>query len=842
MADDLKRVGLVFKQDGAAEFTKSMKEVNAAVKENYSEFRKAKSQWDDNTSSAEKLRTRQKYLADQTQNYTEKTKILRSELDELESAENRDETAISKKRAELNNAESSLNNYKKGLEEVNKELTHGKATLNEYGDKLKDFGGKSENVGKNLTKKVTAPILGVGVAAVKIAADFDQSMSNVRAVAGASEKEFESLREKAIELGADTAFSAKEVADAMTEMAKAGWTSQQILDGMSGVLDAASASGEDLASVATIVADAITGFGLSAKESTRVADLLTEAANAGTIDISDLGESFKYVAPLSRTMGVSIEDVTTALAAMSDSGIKGSQAGTALRGMLSRMIKPTDQVQAAMDALGITISDNHGNFKSLNQIVTELRGKFDGLSDEQKGYYATCIAGQPGQAGMLALLNKTQEEYDGIAESMRNSNGVAKETSEIMRDNLNSDLEELGGNLESSAIKLTENLMPQLRELVKWLSNIVDKFTDLDPKTQDMILKIVGITAVAGPLIIVLGKISNGLGDVFHFTSNLIGLFEEGGALSGGIGFAKSGFKALWGVISGNPIVSVIILIGLLIGALIGLYNRNKEFHDKVNKIYDSMKQGVKDWVDDTERSWDEMTKSVGTQCNQLKNDTVSKIQQTHESIKHWWSETKSDTGNTWSSVTTQVSDACTKLKNHADDAVEGMAVKFSKLPGKITGAIGDLRNSGAKAIQNFIDGFRSINIPTPHFKIIGSFGFNPPSVPHLSVKWNKAGAILNHPTVLPMAANGQFQGMGEDGPEAITPISLLKQYIAEENTKSNAQLVEALKEVLNITIQNDNRTYIGNHEFYKTVSDTVSKRIESKQYGKIGAKGRFAY
>ena len=185
------------------------------------------------------------------------------------------------------------------------------------GNNISGIGKSLTSVGTTLTKNVTVPLTAISVAGLKVATDFEKGMSEVKAISGATGDEFDALREKAIELGADTAFSAGEVAEAMVEMAKAGWDSQQIIDGMSGVLAAAAASGEGLASVSTIVADAITGFGLAASDSTKVADLLTQAANSGTIGISDLGESFKYIAPVAGAMGLSIEDVTTALSAMS---------------------------------------------------------------------------------------------------------------------------------------------------------------------------------------------------------------------------------------------------------------------------------------------------------------------------------------------------------------------------------------------------------------------------------------------------------------------------------------------------------------------------------------------
>ena len=295
-----------------------------------------------------------------TELLTQKQRLLREAIsatkDKLESLK----TAQAQAKQQLENGDLGQDKYDAlqreiiETEEALKALETQAATTNatlakieEVGGKLQTVGSSIEGVGRKLLP-VSAAVTTAGVAGLKVAADFEKGMSQVKAITGAAGEAFERLREKAIELGADTAFSSGEVADAMTEMAKAGWTTEQILDGMAGVLDATAASGESLGSVATIVADAITGFGLAAADSSRVADLMTQAANSGTIGITDLGESYKYIAPVAQSMGLSIEDVTTAISAMSMAGIKGSQAGTALRTVLANLVKPSDTMANAI--------------------------------------------------------------------------------------------------------------------------------------------------------------------------------------------------------------------------------------------------------------------------------------------------------------------------------------------------------------------------------------------------------------------------------------------------------------------------------------------------------------
>lgn len=504
-----------------------------------------------------------------------------------------------------------ISGFLAGLKSAQSEADRqSKNIATKIGNNISGLGTSLTSVGTTLTKNVTVPLTAAGVAGLKVATDFEKGMSEVKAISGATGREFDALREKAIELGADTAYSANEVAAAMTEMAKAGWSSQQIIDGMSGVLAAAAASGEGLATVSTIVADAITGFGLEAKESTRIADLLTQAANSGTIGITDLGESFKYIAPVAGAMGLSVEDVTTALSAMSMAGIKGSQAGTSLRTMLTRLVKPTDAVAVAMDELGISVTNQDGSMKSLDEIVSNLRTSFDGLTESEKAKYAATLAGQEGMAGMLALLNLTEEEYNEIAKSMDNAGGVAEQTAAIMQDNLQSKIEQLGGSLESLAIKLADYVIPYLQKFVEWLTNLVDKFTSLEPETQKTILKFAAIVAAAGPVLAIFGKLVTGVGGFITALGKIPGAVTKvktgftaltTGLKNVGEGFklAKAGFPALGASASKlgaalagvtGPMIAIVAAVALVIAAFVSLWKNNEEFRNKITAIWNQIK------------------------------------------------------------------------------------------------------------------------------------------------------------------------------------------------------------------------------------------------------------
>lgn len=500
-----------------------------------------------------------------------------------------------------------INGFLKGLKTAQKEAEDTtKRISSEIGGHLQTAGKNLETVGSTLTKAVTAPIVGLGGLIVKTSSSFESAMSRVQAVSGASGGELQKLNKKAQELGATTAWSASEVADGMTEMAKAGWSASDIIDGMSGVLNAASASGEDLAQVSTIVADAITGFGLKAKDASRVADLLTQSANAGTIDITDLGESFKYISPIAKTMGFSIEDVTTAISAMSMSGIKGSQAGTSLRTMMARMVKPTDDVKKAMDELGIKLTNSDGSFKSLNTIVAEMRGSFNGMTDEQKTYYATVLAGQDGMSGLLSLLSMTQGEYDKISESMKNCSGVAEDTAKTMLDNFGGQLTILKSSLEGVAIQFGEVLLPYFKNFVTWVQQVVLKLQSMTKEQKEQIVKWAAFAAAIGPTLLVFGKLTSTIGKLMSafgavpkvistvqkdFKLLQLGIthIQEGFALSkagfSGLGKEASVLGSFLGGLSA-PMIASAAAVGVLVAAFSTLWKTNEDFRNKMTSTF----------------------------------------------------------------------------------------------------------------------------------------------------------------------------------------------------------------------------------------------------------------
>lgn len=343
-----------------------------------------------------------------------------------------------------------------------------------------DTSGFEKGVGKlsglaskglgGVTKAVGAVSAALGAAsgfAVKVGSDFEAGMSEVAAISGATGKDLEALTAKAKEMGATTKFSATESAEALKYMAMAGWNTDKMLSGLPGVINLAAASGENLGTVSDIVTDAMTAFGLSADKAGHFADVLAQASSKSNTNVGMMGETFKYVAPVAGALGYSVEDAAVAIGLMANSGIKSSQAGTALRQTLTRLAKPTDEVETAMEDLGISLTDSKGEMKSLGDVILDMRKGFKNLTKDQQAQYAASIAGQEGMSGLLAIVNASDEDFNILTEAIQNSDGAAQSMADTMQDNFKGAVTIAKSALEGLGITVYEEISTPMKNAVE---------------------------------------------------------------------------------------------------------------------------------------------------------------------------------------------------------------------------------------------------------------------------------------------------------------------------------------------------------------------------------------
>lgn len=585
------------------------------------------------------------------------------------------------------------------------------SAMDETADKAKSFseklsggfrtaGKNASSLGTKMSIGLTAPLTLIGKKAIGTAADFEHSMSEVAAISGATGDDFAALRAKAEEMGKTTKFSASESAGALKYMAMAGWETSDMLDGLEGIMNLAAASGEDLGTTSDIVTDALTAFGMKAKDSGHFADVLAQASSSANTNVAEMGEAFKYAAPVAGTLGYSIEDVSMAIGLMSNGSIHASQAGTALRGSLSRLVKPTKDMIGTMVGLGLAtedttnvidsgklqkaqakvenktidmekaqikyndavakygvnstqaqtaalnlekaqnnleaavndlnaaqegsvevtginnnlLVDSEGRTKSLREVMLTLRTAFSGLTEEEQTQAAATLFGQEAMAGMLNIINASEEDFNKLADAIDNSGGRAKEISDTMNDNLSGQLTELNSQVEGLMIQFVDLVLPYLKRGVEWLSKACDWVAGLDEDTQMMIMTIGGILAVAGPLLVFFGNVAKGVGGIIDVGGTLLGgigklgpavsgVISIGGKLAGGIGSLVGKVTGGGGLLSAlaaipGPVWIVIGIFAALVAAGVLIYKNWDEIKEWAGKTWDKIKEIVGGAVD----------------------------------------------------------------------------------------------------------------------------------------------------------------------------------------------------------------------------------------------------
>lgn len=887
MSDDLKRVGLVFKADGTVDFNKSLKEVNASIKENYSAFKLAKSQWDENTKASEKLKDQQKYLAAEIKDYTDKVKMLQGQLSELSEKESQNaekikkkteqldaarntaesyrqkcdalkieleqlekdensnadaiqkkksqvekaekayvdysskaekletdieklntgeannEVAIQKKKAQLENTQAALNNYKKSLEEVNEKLKYGTADIEAYGkeleetgEKISKAGEKISDVGTDLTKKVTVPVAGLATAAVKTAADFDHAMSQVQATLGITKDAttnlngetvniMEALSDLSREMGAKTKFSASEAAGAINILAMAGESVDQIYSTLPATLNLAAAGGLDIASAADIATGVMSGFGIEAEKVERVSDILATTASSAKGSVSDFGEGLATVAGQAKVTGQNIEDTATALGILGNHNISAAEGGNMLQRVLKNLYQPIGSAKEVLTELGISAYDAEGNARPLQDVLKEFQGKLGDLNEEAKNQTLSKIFDTAALRGAAFLIEDSGTAFDNLKGKINDCSGAAATMAGVQQDNLAGQLTILKSQLEELAISFGEMLMPVIRDIVSGIQGFVDKLNAMDEGQRNAIITIGLVLAAIGPILITIGKITTGIGGV---TKGIGFVMEHSKTLAavantvmGGIG---KGASTLFGLIAANPVIAIIMAI---IAIVVLLYNKCEWFRDGVDSIIGSV---------------------VGFFQNF--DDNVAKVKE---------------------GVTQKFNDIKSSAIGIFDDIKNGIKEKIECARDKVKGAV--------DAIKGFFDFQWSLpKIKLPHFSVTGKFGLNPPSIPRFNVEWYAKGGILNRPTIF--GTNGDnLMGGGEAGPEAVMPISLLKQYIRDEIQQNNSLLAQLLVEAIkSLEIKAVNNITIGDKRLYQLITEMVIKEISSKVGSQRASKG----
>ncbi|WP_369041131.1 phage tail tape measure protein [Staphylococcus chromogenes] len=482
----------------------------------------------------------------------------------------------------------------------NSSFGHLGQKFTDIGPKLTSVGETMKSVGRSMSMYVTAPVVaGFGLAAKK-SIDFDDSMRKVKATSGATGKEFNLLRDKALEMGAKTKFSASESADALNYMALAGWDTKDMLNGIDGVMQLAAASGEDLGQVSDIVTDSLTAFGMKAKDSGHFADVLAQTSSKANTDVRGLGEAFKYAAPVAGALGYTVEDTSIAIGLMSNAGIKGEKAGTALRTMFTNLAKPTGDMKKKMDELGISITDSNGNMLPMRDVMDQLRDRFKNLSKDQQASAAATIFGKEAMSGALAIINASDEDYKKLTKSIDNSTGASKRMSDEMEGGIGGSIRKMKSAIESMAISIGDVLAPHIRKAADFLAMLADKFTSMPGWVKTGVVGLGIFAAALGPLILTTGAFTAALGSIMTTIGPVMTGITKAGGLMNFLG-AKAPFAAKGLTLVGGAFKFMLGPVGLAIAAVVAIgtafvvaYKKSETFRNIVHTVIDPVINGFK--------------------------------------------------------------------------------------------------------------------------------------------------------------------------------------------------------------------------------------------------------
>lgn len=581
--------------------------------------------------------------------------------------------------------------YEKGLETAK---SKGLSVSNDFGTK---FTSGIEKGVKTLAKWGAAAggaLTAAGGYAIKVGGDFEAGMSQVAAISGATGDDLQKLTDLAKEMGAKTKFSATEAAEGYQYMAMAGWKTEDMLNGLPGIMNLAAASGEDLGTTSDIVTDALTAMGLSAGDSAHFADVLAAASSNSNTNVSMMGETFKYAAPLAGALGYNIEDLAQAIGLMANSGIKSTQAGTSLRSILTRLADPPKDCAAAMEQYGISMTNSDGTMKSLMEVMENMRDSLGSLDEQEQASAASAIGGQEAMSGLLAIVNASESDFDKLAAAIDNSDGSAEKMAETMQDNLQGKITILKSALEGVGIAAFEKFQKPLEDAVDKVTEAVSNF-DLDAFLQ----KVSEMLDVAKQYAPVIAGVVSALGTLYAIFKTL--------EIINKISTAMQLFNA---ALLANPFVFIAALIAGVVVALVTLYNTNEDFRNKVNAAWNAVKETISGVVN-----------AIGTFFTQTIPEAIS-------NVIEWFQQLPERISEFLSNAIQSIADWATQTAENARQAgsnfINAVVEFFSQLPYNLGVFLGtalaniviwaaetaeNARQAGSQFLQNVVEFFTQL-------------------------------------------------------------------------------------------------------------------------------------
>lgn len=719
MAGNIKGITIEFHGD-TSKLEQSIRKVSNSTRAIDKELRQVDKALKFNPTSVDLWRQKQTLLTQKINETRTKLDLLKQRQAQMDaSGVDKNSAEYRKLQREIIETESKLKHFEGELRKV------GNAKLTALGEQFKQVGQKMTEVGKNMTQKVTLPLVAVGTVAAKKFAEVDKTMQLTNATMGNSSAEAELLNKAMKSAAASSTYGMSDAATATLNFARSGLTAKQAASALAPAMALAAGEGGELDTVSAGLVATINGFHGSFDDSAKYADVFANACNNSALDVNSLSQAMSVAAPIFSSAGYSVKDAALYMGVMANNGIEADKAANSLKTGLARLVSPAKEGAAMMDNLGISVTNSDGTMKDSVTIQKELHDAFSQLSESEQIAAASAIFGKNQMAPWLALINTAPGDVDALNQAL-GENGTAMEMQAAMMSGFAGSIEQLKSGLDVLLTSLGEALAPVIQKVVAGLQVLVNWFNSLSPTMQTVIATIGLIVAAIGPVLVILGAIASSIGSII--------------SLVGTLGPALGALGVVFGALAG-PVGIAIAIIAALIAIGVLLY-----------------------------KNWD----TIKAKATEVKNNVVKEWNNLKAQVMAIFNAVKTIAVNAWNTIKSSVVSRATALKNAVVSAFNGLKSKVSSIfnaiktsiTHPIQTAVGLVKSAIGK-IKSIINGakFSLPHIKLPHFKVSGKLSLNPPSVPHLSVSWYKTGGIFDEPTIA---------GIGEAGPEAVVPLDKL--------------------------------------------------------------------
>ena len=607
--------------------------------------------------------------------------------------------------------------FKNGLKAAQSSLSEFTNKSNDAGTRFQALGSSLKSVGGAITKTVSLPLLALGAGALKVAGDFEAGMSEVSAITGATGTDMQALEKQAKTLGATTKFSARDAAEGMKYFGMAGYDTNQIMSALPSTLNLAAAGNVDLGIACDIVSDAMTGLGMSANETTKFTDIMAATITNSNTSVELMGETLKYVGPVAGTLGIGMGDLSVAIGLMGNAGIKGSQAGTALRAGLTNLVKPTKEMKTAMEKYGVELVKNADGSVNMMGTMENLRSTLGGLDQATQAQALATIFGKEAMSAWASVVNASEGDFNKLSDAIANSDGKASDMANTMQNNLKGSIDNMKSAFEGLLITIGERLIPVFRSLVDGITGVFTWFNNLNPVIQNIIIGVGGFLAVLGPLLLIVGNVIIFVTKLGMAISTLVTFFSAGGA---GAGLLATAIAFLTG-----PIGLTIAAITALIAIGVLLYKNWDEIKAKCIEIWQNNIKPIIETVTNTIKAfltatwngikaflstcWDLIKQLATTTWNGIKTTIETVCNAIKTVITTVWNVVKSTTSTVWNSIKSLIETTINGIKSVITNVFNSISSFVTTVWNNVKTGTSSAWNGIKSAVSNGVNAVKNV-------------------------------------------------------------------------------------------------------------------------------------